>query len=275
VLAVPAISPRQATTPNYPYTLAKEYSGSSFFNDFTFFGNADPTHGFVTYGNRRYAEDNNLIGFEGDYAVMSIDSTTNLGKGDNYYAQTGNRDYWLTNNVGRKSVRIEGNYEFTHGLIITDVGQMPSGICGTWPAFWTLGGQRSWPQDGEIDIIEGSNTQGGFWSALHAGSPSNINNNNDAYTGRITATDCDTRVDSANPNFVGCKFENDDRATWDNYNGGVWASQWTSDRIKIWFWPYGSVPADVAAGTPSPGSPGWGTPRSSVSLLLKYATSHC
>lgn len=34
--------------------------------------------------------------------------------------------------------------------------------------------------------------------------------------------------------------------------------QWTSDYIKIWFWPRGSIPRDVKAGRPSPD--GWGLP---------------
>lgn len=269
VLAVPAVLPRQATTP--VYSLDKTYAGSTFFDDFTFFDQADPTHGFVTYGNRDYAQRNGLIGFDGDYAVMSIDSTSNLGAGkpSNYYAVNGNGDYWLRNGVGRKSVRIEGNHVFTHGLIITDVGQMPSGICGTWPAFWTLGGQSAWPADGEIDIIEGANKQGGSWSALHTEKSSNINNNRDAMTGQITATNCQTNLDlGAGANFVGCKIEDRDPATYDSYTGGVWASQWTSERIRIWYWPYGRIPADVTAGAPKPAS--WGTPRASVSGDPRY-----
>jgi hypothetical protein len=35
---------------------------------------------------------------------------------------------------GRASVRIESKKNFTHGLIIPDIGHMPGGICGTWPA---------------------------------------------------------------------------------------------------------------------------------------------
>ena len=34
--------------------------------------------------------------------------------------------------------------------------------------------------------------------------------------------------------------------------------QWESSGVYVWFWPHGSVPADVAAGAPVTGN--WGTP---------------
>ncbi len=84
--------------------------------------------------------------------------------------------------VGRKSVRITSKASFTHGLIISDIGHMPGGICGTWPARtyptrvnlcmcaydiidWTLG--PNWPSNGEIDIIEGVNNAATNLMSLH------------------------------------------------------------------------------------------------------------
>ncbi|KAH8647979.1 concanavalin A-like lectin/glucanase domain-containing protein [Xylariales sp. PMI_506] len=253
------LSVRQAVTPAYTYTLAKQYSGSSFFDGFTFFANSDPTNGFVTYGDRNYAQSNGLIGFDGVYAVMSVDSTTNLGKGQTYYLDHGDSSYAYTNGVGRKSVRIEGSYQFTHGLVIADIAQMPSGICGTWPAFWSFG--NVWPNDGEIDIIEGTNLQGGNWMSLHTQYTSNISGSTDVFTAKLNgAWNCEY-YNGGNP--TGCRLEDQDSATFNNYQGGVWAMQWTSDRIKVWYWPYSAVPADVTAGSPKPGSTTWGTPRSS------------
>jgi hypothetical protein len=50
---------------------------------------------------------------------------------------------------------------------------MPSSACGSWPAFWTVG--DSWPTNGEIDIIEGVNSQKSNSMALHTNPGCSIN----------------------------------------------------------------------------------------------------
>jgi len=44
--------------------------------------------------------------------------------------------------------------------------------------------------------------------------------------------------------------------------GGVYAMQWTSDYIRVWFFPRGSVPADITTGTPNPSA--WGLPAANL-----------
>src|SRR5271163_2189760 len=51
---------------------------------------------------------------------------------------------------GRASVRLNSTKTYTHGLFIADISHMPGGVCGTWPAFWTVG--DDFPSQGEIDI---------------------------------------------------------------------------------------------------------------------------
>lgn len=49
-----------------------------------------------------------------------------------------------------------------------------------------------------------------------------------------------------------------------NYNnGGIFATQWTSDGVQIWFWADGvdAVPSDVQGANPDPS--GWGPPVAS------------
>lgn len=42
--------------------------------------------------------------------------------------------------------------------------------------------------------------------------------------------------------------------------GGVYATQWTSEFIRLWFFPRSAIPADITAGQPDPST--WGPPMS-------------
>lgn len=44
--------------------------------------------------------------------------------------------------------------------------------------------------------------------------------------------------------------------------GGVYAMEWTTSSIKIWFFPRNSIPADLAAGN-APDPSKWSTPQAS------------
>jgi beta-glucanase (GH16 family) len=60
---------------------------------------------------------------------------------------------------------LEGLNTYNKGLIIADILHMPENACGAWPSFWTLG--PSWPNQGEIDIIEGVNFMTNNQATLH------------------------------------------------------------------------------------------------------------
>ena len=68
-------------------------------------------------------------------------------------------------NGPRNSVRLEGRRRFNRGLFIIDLRHLPVS-CGSWPAFW-LTDEENWPENGEIDIIEGVNYQDSAKLALH------------------------------------------------------------------------------------------------------------
>lgn len=132
------------------YVLQDDFSGASFFDNFDFFTAADPTNGFVKYVDQATAQSAGLISAaDGSAAYFGVDSTTTL----------------QTNGTGRESVRITSKNSYTHALIISDIVHMPGGICGTWPAHWTLG--PNWPTNGEIDIIEGVNNAADNLMSLH------------------------------------------------------------------------------------------------------------
>lgn len=264
-LVSPSVAAPHVTRDSPSYSLFKNYQGSNFFQQFSFYAGADPENGYVTYGDYNYAVNNQLIDFEDGAAIMRVDAAS-------YLTQTAG--YKGVNGVGRKSVRVEGVDTFQHGLLITDIAHMPTGICGTSPRFWTLGGPDGWPYAGEIDIIQGANNQAGNWMSLHTGHAASIQTDTNPMSGIVAATDCNVETDPNNPNYTGCKIVDEDPSTYSDYNGGVWAMQWTSSVINVWFWPYGSVPSSALSNSPVVTSD-WGVPRSSVSFVTIKRREDC
>jgi hypothetical protein len=163
---------------------------------------------------------------------------------------------------GRQSVRLESKKTYTHGLIILDASHMPGGACGSWPAFWTVG--RDWPSTGEIDIIEGVNSQVGNSMALHTGEGCSITNNG-GFSGTVGTDNCDVNA-SGQPTNAGCSIRTPNSGTYgtgfNNAQGGIYATEWTSSAIKVWFFPRSAIPYDITSGSPQPNSGNWGQPLS-------------
>ncbi|OBT60169.1 hypothetical protein VE03_10456 [Pseudogymnoascus sp. 23342-1-I1] len=87
-----------------------------------------------------------------DYLSQSAATAANLISSGNSQVKL-HVDHTNIAPSGRASVRLTSNKSYTHGLFVTDIAHIPSGVCGTWPAFWLFG--PDWPNSGEIDIIEG------------------------------------------------------------------------------------------------------------------------
>lgn len=117
---------------------------------------------------------------------------------------------------------------------------------------------------GEIDIIEGVNGATTNTMTLHTSSGCSIQKS--GMSGTVNTTDCDTNAPEQ-PKNAGCAVLSTDTsnfgAGFNAIGGGVYATEWTSDVISIWFFPRTSIPADITAGTPDTSN--WGTP------LAKYA----
>lgn len=95
---------------------------------------------------------------------------------------------------------------------------------------------------------------------LHTSSGCSITNNNE-FSGSVNTYNC--YVDAAGQsNNAGCSIGTSDGTTYGaGFNaagGGVYATEWTSDYISIYFFPRGSIPSDISSGQPDP--TGWGTP---------------
>lgn len=119
------------------YRLVDTYEGTTFFEQFNYFTEDDPTNGFVVYVNKDAAQDLNLTHATESSAILRVDSFTPKAV------------------AGRNSVRIESKNSYDTGLFIFDIIHTPFG-CATWPALWLTDGYN-WPDNGEIDIIETTN----------------------------------------------------------------------------------------------------------------------
>lgn len=220
------------------YKLVDTYNSTNFFSDFTFFTDADPTKGFVDYVSYADAETAGLASIKGTQIYMGVDYTT-LNPAS----------------PGRKSVRVTSNTAYTHGLFIADIAHMPGSICGVWPAYWMFG--PNWPASGEIDIVEGVNTQSTDQVTLHTAAGCDINIDGSQAGTTLANANCNT--DSAG---TGCGASTTlGQAYGDSFNlngGGVYAMQWESSGVYVWFWDHDDVPADVTSGAPKTAD--WGLP---------------
>lgn len=95
---------------------------------------------------------------------------------------------------------------------------------------------------------------------LHTGEGCTITNN-DAFSGTIGTSNCWTDAPDQEAN-AGCQITTSNTETYGSgfnaNNGGVYATEWTSSAISIFFFPRGSIPSDITNGSPEPS--GWGTP---------------
>ncbi|KAF4972681.1 hypothetical protein FSARC_830 [Fusarium sarcochroum] len=227
------------------YSLATSYMGDSLISGFNWYNGPDPSNGFVQYQSLRGALDYGL------YSVEPFSQSVRLGVDSS-------RRYDL--DEGRPSFRLESKESYQYGLFIGDFEHMPPSQCGTWPAFWAYG--TSWPDDGEIDILEGANLAYNNIMTGHTAEGCMLDPaDENLFSGERLSLDCGVGMDN-----VGCGFnppESDKSSYGDTFNaigGGVYAMEWDSEYIKIWHFPRGSIPADIEAKKPDPRK--WGLPQS-------------
>ncbi|UPX20445.1 uncharacterized protein EKO05_0010676 [Ascochyta rabiei] len=225
------------------YTAQDTYAGSSFFDSFNFV-TEEKTNGFVKYVDRSRAESQGYINYKDGDAIFGVDYKSKL-------------DSSSGKDVGRESVRLEGKKEYNKGLFVLDVKHMPGGICGTWPAFWSLG-REPWPVKGEIDIIEGVNMNSVNKFVLHT--DTQCKTDGKGQTGAQSLYNC--ALDSPS-GASGCDVNDVNTSTYGagfNANvGGYYVTEWQADGIRMWFFPRGSAPKSLQTGEPDTSE--FGTPN--------------
>ncbi|KAH9060757.1 glycoside hydrolase family 16 protein [Lactarius vividus] len=230
-----------SSTAQSDWQLAESYSGNTFFSGWNFFTGGDPTNGIVQYVDQATAQSSNLTSINSDgNVIMRVDTTPQV---------TGNRP----------SVRIQSQFSFTGGLVIMDSVHMPTG-CGTWPAFWTNG--PTWPQTGEIDIVEGVNDYTNNQATIHTNSGCELPSSNITALGISGSIVGGTNCAALETGNQGCGVRasqtNSFGAAFNSIGGGVYAMRWDDSGIAVWFFARSSIPSDITANAPVPD--GWGTP---------------
>ncbi|KAI0061007.1 glycoside hydrolase family 16 protein [Artomyces pyxidatus] len=233
---------RQIESRSKTYHLVEKYEGADFLNPkkWNYFTSRDPTRGQVEFQSHKAATRDGLAYVDGDVAVLAVDNK--------------HHQHHLPLGKNRNSVRITSTKKYNGGLFIADFYSMPHG-CSVWPAWWSVG--PNWPHAGEIDILEGVNTEETNQYTLHSGRGCKLTRSVPA-TAKILRTECE----SSNGDNAGCAFKDTDTRTFghgfNDAGGGVYAHLWDASGIKIWHFPRDAIPADITEGRPEPMS--WPTP---------------
>lgn len=249
-----------------PYRLLQRQVGKQFFEHYDFFDGADSagSAGYQTYVGETRAKELNLA------------NVTAEGKEDELQQQQQPQEFVYMQSLPgknggfRESVRLEGKTRFNRGLFVLDVAHMPYG-CGVWPAFW-MTDEDNWPNNGEIDIVEGINTQSVVKTALHTSERCSMYAHvpawaktgvwdtstglPDTFTGQpnfnnhVEADDCWVMAPHQWAN-QGCVAVSTDNGTigesMNAIGGGVYVLEWdpVNGYIKSWVFQNGEIPKNL------------------------------
>mmetsp|Transcript_24539 Transcript_24539/g.40911 ORF Transcript_24539/g.40911 Transcript_24539/m.40911 type:complete len:386 (-) Transcript_24539:303-1460(-) len=271
------------------YKLLRSTDAVNFFDNFDFDTNFtvsgevinDPTHGFVEYVDEKTAV---------ELGMVKATEDEKLYIGVNYNTTE------VTAENPPKSIRVHSKFTIDgHHLVVIDLDHMPSTIpvnedaesagCGLWPAFWLKGYEPpTWPENGEIDIIEYANNLKEDQCTLHTSYGCFQDTSNVDFNGYwATGSDCDLGSAGVNatlgcgivspPSPVGASFntlaasrKKDSISEvqrkgeqGQNERGGVYVTEFNRNKeIRVFYFSRGDIPSDLLAGTPVPDN--WGTP---------------
>jgi hypothetical protein len=117
----------------------------------------------------------------------------------------------------------------------------------------------NWPTNGEIDIIEGVNSITANDMTLHTNAGCSLVKYNSSSAGTLVTPNCDVNAQGQATNagcLIGPTSSQTFGAGFNAIRGGVYATEWTSAAISIYFFPRNAIPADITTGNPDPS--GWG-----------------
>lgn len=261
-VAVSAFSSLVSAASAVNWTQTATVQGSDFFNDFEWFTDKDPTQGLVNYQSQANAQAQNLSFVDGEgHFVMAV-STQQVAL------------------EGRNSVRITSKDSYSDGVYVLNVTHVPTG-CATWPAFWTVTENlNSWPNGGEIDIMENANDQyTSNVASIHTNTSCTIPSTLSSESGTVAYTNCSAFA----PTNPGCRVEMNGTSTptWgsalNKAGGGLIAMErafgTTGNGVRMWYFPNNapnSIPSDLASGSSTVSPDNWGTPNAHFPVAYCY-----
>ncbi|KAJ7205979.1 glycoside hydrolase family 16 protein [Mycena pura] len=225
------------------YTLVKEYSGSTFFDDWNFYGSFDNlTNGDAIFVTANVARSSKLAYVDSatSRAIIKVDNTSTVAFNDK-----------------RNTVRISSKDEFAVGSVwIADMYHVPFG-CSVWPAFWSQA--PAWPTGGEIDTFEHWNMELHNEMTLHTNPGCHQVAPVQSST-VINSTDC-SYMDNSN---AGCGVMDPNDASYGAKfaaaQGGVFVTEFAEAGISVWFFTRNSIPASISSNTSTFAISDLGTP---------------
>ncbi|OCF43400.1 endo-1,3(4)-beta-glucanase [Kwoniella heveanensis CBS 569] len=241
VLASFALSPAVgASTP-----LVRTYEGDTFFDRWSYYGNYDnTTNGDAVFVNKSVADSSKLTYLSSaNTAIIKVDNTSTVPY-----------------NEKRNTVKITSTDSYPVGSIwVLDVLRIPYG-CSVWSAFWSYGKGATWPEQGEIDTIEGVNMGWANQMALHTEDGCAITASSSAYSGTVNSTSC-YYEDNDNS---GCAITDSSYSSYGEQfaanGGGVYVTQLAEEGVSIWFFERSSIPDAVSSANSSIDTSSLGTP---------------
>jgi len=213
-----------------------EARGQGFFDSWNFL-EWDANNGAAEYLNREQSFAERVVQADDTHSILRVG-----GRGAH---------------LKRKTVKIQTQKSWKYFLAAIRLTHVPFG-CGLWPAFWTRDSSMSWPNGGELDILEYANDIPSQTS-LHVGEPNRCQLDAVETSGPGCPAmpdmnhmdyDCVTRY----PDRLGCgpnKLPLQSPAEW-NQHPVTFVVEWTEDFIKIWRIPDYALPADLTDNWPQP-----------------------
>ncbi|KAF7323747.1 hypothetical protein MKEN_00595700 [Mycena kentingensis (nom. inval.)] len=224
------------------WKLSKKLEGETFLDFFKYDTGTGDNSGVAKYVN---GISSGLAYVSGDQVHLAVDTEQ--------YADT------------RESLRMVSKTTFNaddNTLFIFDIEHMPA-VCGAWPAVWFTG--DNWPYKGEIDVVEGVSLYNKNIYSVHTGDGCTLTDSLISSMSKVKIIES-TKSCNAIDSPGACGFTDETDTTFgpgfNKAGGGVFAMQFDTSAIQMWFFQAGSVPSDISSFAPEPSS--WGTPKFKV-----------